>query len=95
MFKRIVVAYNESPEASRALTTALRFAKLFGSELRAVVIFHPPLLSTSFASAVSSSFSETLIDDQRNRCVQLLADARELAVKGDRPVDEPARRPES
>ena len=81
MFKRIVVAYNESPEACRALTSAVRLAKLFGSDLAAVVIFHPSILCTTFAGAVSSSFSQTLIDDQRNRYVQLLADAREVALK--------------
>jgi nucleotide-binding universal stress UspA family protein len=81
MYKKIIVAYNESPEASRALAAAIRLAKLLHSELCAVVIFQPAVISTSFASAISSPFSQTLIDDQRSRYEQLLADARELALK--------------
>ena len=34
MFKKIVVAYNESPEANRALASAIYLAKLLGADLR-------------------------------------------------------------
>jgi hypothetical protein len=33
MHKRITVAYNESSEASRALTYAIRLARMLGAEL--------------------------------------------------------------
>lgn len=81
MFKKIIVAYSELPEASRALTAAIRLTKLMGCELQAIVIFEPTFFSASFANAVSPAFSEMLIDDQRNRYDQLLVDARELALK--------------
>jgi hypothetical protein len=33
MHKRITIAYHESPEASRALTSAIRLARMLGAEL--------------------------------------------------------------
>ena len=38
MFKRILVAYDESPESGRALLTGIRLAKSLNAELRAVSI---------------------------------------------------------
>ncbi len=38
MFKRIAIADNESPEADRALTSAIQLVKALGAELRAVTI---------------------------------------------------------
>jgi len=38
MFKKIVVAYNDSPEAGRALASAIRLAKLLEAELQVVTV---------------------------------------------------------
>ena len=38
MFKRILVAYDESPESGRALTTGIHLAKSLNAELRAVSV---------------------------------------------------------
>jgi len=38
MFMRIAIADNESPEADRALTSAIQLVKALGAELRAATI---------------------------------------------------------
>jgi nucleotide-binding universal stress UspA family protein len=38
MFKRITVAYSESPESRRALASAIHLARILGAELQAVTI---------------------------------------------------------
>lgn len=81
MFKKIIAAYNESAEASRALLAAIQLAKALGAELHAVTILKSPPASTAFAAAASPSFTQTLIDDQWERIEQLMADARESAKK--------------
>lgn len=80
MFKRIVVAYNESAEASRALLAAIHLAKALGAELQAVMILHDLPLYTVYATALDSSLARTMIEDRRERYEQLLAEARERAA---------------
>lgn len=41
MYKRMIVAYDESAEAKRALTHAIELAKLMGAALRLVTVFEP------------------------------------------------------
>ena len=55
MYKRVTVAHNESPEASRALTSAIRLARMLGAELRAVTILESPPAYTAFAGAADPS----------------------------------------
>ena len=38
MFKKIVVAYNDSPEAGRALASTIRLAKLLEAELQVMTV---------------------------------------------------------
>src|SRR5271165_4562406 len=57
MFKRITVAYNESSEASRALTAAIRLARVLDAELRAVTILEPPPAYSAFAGAADPSLT--------------------------------------
>ena len=81
MFKKIIVAYNESAEASRALLAAIQLAKALGAELHGVTITKPLPASSAFAAAASSLLAQTLITDQRDRYEQLLTEARESAHK--------------
>jgi nucleotide-binding universal stress UspA family protein len=81
MFKRIIVAFNESAEASRSITAAIQLAKAFSAELVAVTIFKLPPASTAFDAAVSPSLTETLMNDRREHCEQLPAEARKSAQK--------------
>ena len=81
MFKRIMVAFDASPESGRALASAVRLAQALGSELHAVTICEPATVSTSFVTAVAPALAQTLVGDQRDRAQQRLATARELAGK--------------
>lgn len=79
MFKRIVVAYDASPESSRALATAIQLVQTLGSELHAVTICEPSTVSTGFVTAAAPTLAQTLVTDQRDRAEQRLAMARERA----------------
>ncbi len=79
MFKRIVVAYDASPESRRALESAIRLAQTLGSELHTVTICEPSTISGSFVTAVAPTLGQTLVSDQRNRAERRLAEAREMA----------------
>ena len=81
MFKKIIVAFNESAEASRALAAAIQLAKALGAELQAVTVFKLPPASTAFAAAASPMLTETLMNDRREQYEQLLGEARERARK--------------
>jgi nucleotide-binding universal stress UspA family protein len=82
MFTKIAVAYDESPEAARALATAIRLAKTLGSELRAITIKEDPPAYASYATAADSSLARTLDEDQQEHYEKLHAEARELASGG-------------
>ena len=79
MYKRIAVAYNESPEAGRALASAIHLAKILGSELRVITIMELPAYSAY--AAVDSSLPQILLDDRRESCERLQAEARETALR--------------
>jgi hypothetical protein len=64
MYKRIPVAHNESPEASRALTSANRLARMLGAELRAVTILESPPSYTAFAGAADPSLTLIINSDR-------------------------------
>lgn len=79
MYKRIIVAYDTSPEARRALASAIGLARALGSEFHVVTICEPFGLSASFVSAAAPSLAQTLAGDQMTRAEQLLVEARETA----------------
>ncbi len=60
MFKRIAVAYDESPEAGRAFRSGLDLAKTFGSDLYLVTVVEdlPPYIS--YISAVAPDVPQML-----------------------------------
>jgi nucleotide-binding universal stress UspA family protein len=49
MFHKIMVAYDESPEAERALQVAIDLARAVGAELAVVTVLEPPPFYYSFA----------------------------------------------
>jgi len=79
MFMKIMVAFYESAEASRAVMASIRLAKTLGAELQAITLFKLPSASTAFAAAASPMLTETLMNDRREYCEPLLAKARESA----------------
>ena len=64
MFRKIIVAFNESPEAERALVSAIRLAKSLSAELHTIT-FMPGLPAyTAFAAAGDPGVSQVLRQDQ-------------------------------
>jgi len=65
MFKKMAVAYDESPEAARAFRSALDLAKLFSSELYIITIVEdlPPYIG--YISAVAPDVSGILRADRQ------------------------------
>lgn len=51
MFHKIMVAYDESPEAGRALRESIELAKALQAELTVVTVLEPPPIYYSFATS--------------------------------------------
>jgi nucleotide-binding universal stress UspA family protein len=81
MFKRIAVAYSESPEAGRALTSAVHLAKTLGAELRAVTILQAPPAYTAYADAADPSLKLIINSDRTQAYERLHSQARETALR--------------
>jgi nucleotide-binding universal stress UspA family protein len=81
MYKKITVAYNESPEASRALASAIHLARSLNAELRAITIVQAPPAYTAYARAADSSVEQMLIQDRRKIYERLQAEARSAAQR--------------
>lgn len=79
MFKRITVAYNETPEAERALISAVQLAKSLGAELRTITVMTDLPAYTAFAAAGDPALPQTLADDRLNFYQSLQEKARALA----------------
>ena len=80
MYKRIAIAYNESPEASRALASAIHLAKALGAELRAITVMQELPPYTAYATAADCSLAGTLTEDRRAFYEQMQANARQIAL---------------
>jgi nucleotide-binding universal stress UspA family protein len=81
MYKRITVGYNESPEASRALTSAIRLARMLGTELWAVTILESPPAYTAFAGAANPSLTLIINSDRMQAHERLQSAARQAALR--------------
>ena len=66
MFKKIAVAYNESPEAERALTSGIQLANTLGAELSTITVPTPLPAYTAFVTASGPSLSHVLMSDHEN-----------------------------
>jgi nucleotide-binding universal stress UspA family protein len=77
MFRKIVVALNESPESERALVAAIRLAKSLSADLQTIT-FMPGLPAyTAFAGAADPGISLVLEQDQLTLYERLEQSARE------------------
>jgi len=81
MYKTIAVAYNKSPQAKRALASAIYLAKILGAELRLITIMEEPPAYSAYVSAVDASLARMLLDDYSKSYQQLQAEAREIALR--------------
>lgn len=79
MFRKIVVAYNESHESERALIAAIKLAKALNAELHAITAMAALPAYTAFAQAADSSARRLLEDDQVKFYNTLQQKARALA----------------
>lgn len=76
MFRKIVVAFNESPESQRAFMVALKLAKSLSAELQAVTAIGELPAYTAFAGVADSSISRVLEEDRRDFYAKLQDHAR-------------------
>jgi nucleotide-binding universal stress UspA family protein len=78
MFRKIVVAYDGSPEAQRSLVSAIRLAKSLDAELHTVTVIADLPAYTAFADAADSSVPRMLEQDRRQFYQNLQEKARDL-----------------
>jgi nucleotide-binding universal stress UspA family protein len=88
MFKKIVVAYDESPEAKRALKIAIDLAKELKSELRLVTVREPLPAYIGYTEAAFPG-SKRILSDERHlfyenlqKEAKALASAQGIAAEG-------------
>lgn len=80
MFQKVVVAYNESPEAERALISAIRLTKIMNGELEAITVMADLPAYTAFASVGDPSLPHALRQDRAAFYEHLQQKARTLAL---------------
>jgi nucleotide-binding universal stress UspA family protein len=76
MFRKIVVAFNESAESQRAFLVALKLAKSLNAELQAVTAIGELPAYAAFAGVADSSISRVLEEDRRDFYAKLQDHAR-------------------
>jgi nucleotide-binding universal stress UspA family protein len=76
MFRKIVVAFNESPESQRAFLVALKLAKSLNAELLAVTAVGELPAYAAFAAVADSSIPHVLEEDRRDFYAKLQDHAR-------------------
>jgi nucleotide-binding universal stress UspA family protein len=77
MFRKLAVAYNQSPESERALSTAIQLARTLGAELHIITVVGDLPAYTAFV--VGGETSRVLLDDQQKFYEALKDKARSLA----------------
>src|SRR6266852_50098 len=77
MFQKIMVAYDESSEAGRALRASIELAKTLSAELCVVTVLEPTPGYYSFAVSAVPAWNWT--EEKRVRYSALQADARQQA----------------
>ena len=89
MFKKIIVAFDESPEAAHALTTAIDLAKQLNAQLHLVTVREPLPAYLAYAEAGFPGAERSVSDERllfyRNlhHKAQTQAEAQGLHIEGD------------
>lgn len=81
MYKRMMVAYDESPEAKRALTHAIELAKLMGAELRLVTVSEPLPGYVAFADLAFPGSLRMLAEERETFYDKLQEEAKARAAE--------------
>ena len=79
MFRKIAVAYNESPEAKRALVSAIQLAKNLNAEVQTVSVMADLPAYTAYAGAADPSLTRVLQEDRTKFYGSLQDEARAYA----------------
>jgi nucleotide-binding universal stress UspA family protein len=79
MFRNIAVAYDESPEAGRALATAIHIARSLNAELRTITVVEELPAYTAYGVAADPAVLRTLGDDRSRFYERLQREAQEKA----------------
>jgi len=75
MIERILVGYDESPEAERALQMAIDLSRALCADLKVVTVVEP--LPSYLSYAPSARFAEDWKSEQKTRCSVLQSHAQE------------------
>jgi nucleotide-binding universal stress UspA family protein len=79
MFRKIAVAYNESPEAEHALVCAVQLAKDMGAELSTITVATELPAYTAFAAAADPALPQVLAEDREKSYAALEGKVRAFA----------------
>jgi nucleotide-binding universal stress UspA family protein len=79
MFRNIAVAYDESPEADRALTAAIHLTTTLHADLHAITVAEGLPAYTAYGAAADPSVLQTLGEDRLHFYEDLRNKAREKA----------------
>ncbi|HTF63475.1 MAG TPA: universal stress protein [Edaphobacter sp.] len=77
MFRKITVAFDESPEAGRALQAAVELAKSLHASLTVISVIEPAPIYFSFSTSAAPYIRWN--DEMRNKYITLQAKARKFA----------------
>lgn len=81
MLSNIAVAFDESPEAQRALTAGIELAKALGVGLQAISVMEKLPAYTAFGTAADATIANTLEEDRLKFYEELQANARATAER--------------
>jgi nucleotide-binding universal stress UspA family protein len=81
VYKRLIVAYDESPEAQRALTRAIEMAKQMESELRLVTVSEPLPAYVAYADVGFPGAKRMLADERQTFYNKLQEEAKVRAAE--------------
>ncbi|HET9101601.1 MAG TPA: universal stress protein [Acidobacteriaceae bacterium] len=79
MFKKIAVAFDESPEAARAFHSALELAKLTGAELTVITVIERLPAYVSYVASVAPDVPQILQRERQTFYAELHHRARQAA----------------
>jgi nucleotide-binding universal stress UspA family protein len=80
VYKRMIVAYDESPGATRALTHAIEMAKLMGAELRLVTVSEPLPAYVGYADVGFPGSKRIMAEERENFYNKLQEEAKNRAA---------------
>jgi nucleotide-binding universal stress UspA family protein len=65
VYKKIAIAFDESPEAERAFRSALELARFASAELHVISVIEPFPAFIGYVSAAAPDVTQVLIDERR------------------------------